>query len=211
MSGIASSPTHPQQPSTRALQQRVYIYLPDTDTEASEDSSVRIIEGNELNQTRFRWVIQNTSRATKRRKVAKQTHKPVYINVEPTGQIKTYSVATQWKPFPKDQSIVKWTNFVRKIELRNQKNIDIYEVKWSEVEDYNFEAHPEFHTAKHRFVDSDGISCSASSLLDCLARHQDENFVEDGFRDDYSEDYSEAVPDEVDSCQLMEGYISDLE
>ena len=116
--------------STQAPQRpRLVVYLTDSESEASEDSSCQVVDNpSERLRIQERW---HLAQAGKRRKVSKQLYQPVYIEVEPERQKKTYSVDTQWKPFPKDCSFVKWRVPVKKLELR-QKHIDIYETKWQD-------------------------------------------------------------------------------
>ena len=93
---------------------------------------------------------------SKRRKVSKVLFEPVWILEEDSdrGSVRTHSVETQWKRYPRFSEanlqedfglIVTWRKLVTTRKLRS-RNIDIYERQWSCMEDgYNFELHPEFH------------------------------------------------------------------
>ena len=189
----ASSTTTTEASPTR----RVHVYLTDSDSEASEDSSVRILTHEEAAEARYqrrRLVAERESnQPTKRRKVAKQLYKPVWVKTEPDSHVKTYSVLTQWKPFPEEgTSYAKWNSLERKLELRN-RHIDIYRVNWEEVQDYDFDERPDLHHPGCRFVDDEGESQSAESLVDAIERHVQEtlegealeaHFAELGIQDD---------------------------
>ena len=183
MASIVSQSTASSNTTTEAPPvPRVHVYLTDSDSEASDEPS-------------------------KRRKVSKQLYEPVWVQREPEthrlSRVKTYSVLTQWKPFPnaEEQSYAKWIAFDRKLELRN-RNIDIYRAKWKEVQDYDLDEHPELHGPQYRFVDDTG-SCSVDIILEGLERHYLEQLQELD-----SDSDSDGVPAEVDDEQH---YISDLE
>ena len=149
----ASSSTTTEAPAVR----RVHVYLTDSDSEAS----------NEPN---------------KRRRVSKQLYEPVWVQLEPDthrpSHVKTHSVLTQWKPFPKDQSYAKWNTLVRKLELR-KRHIDIYRVDWQEVEAYDFDERPDLYEHPGcRFVDEDSGSCGADTILYGLEQHTRETTFE---------------------------------
>ena len=198
MSSIISESTASSTTTTEAHPgPRVHIYLTDSDSEASEDSSIHILTNEEAAEAAYQRVVAERNRH-KRRKVSKQLYKPVWAQVEPDDYVKTYSVITQWKPFPEGRSFVKWNTLVRKVELRN-RTVDVYRVDWQEVEDHEFDEYPEFHNQSCRFVDEDGDSRSAEDFLcDLLADQADLD----------SECDSDNIPEEVESA---DPYISDLE
>ena len=184
--------------------------LRDLDNGILDDSSVQIISPEIAFALRLRR--ESGLHRNKRRKVSERLYKPVYIKVEPDGQVKTHSVITQWKPFPQGQSFVKWNTLVKKLELRS-RHIDIYRAEWKEVDDYDLDQHPDLCQGGRRFVNWEGGSQDAESLADRLEQHVLEtqcaeyDFVS---ARDHIPDPDE-IPDQVDSCQLMAGYISDLE
>ena len=227
----ASSTTTTEAPPAR----RVHVYLTDSDSESSVDSSCRLLSDREAYVTRGLWEIAQweleRDQPSKRRRVSQQLYKPVWVKVEPDNHVKTYSVLTQWKPFPEDgTSYAKWNTLVRKIELR-KRNIDVYQVNWEEVEDYEFDERPDIYEHPGcRFVDESGGSVSAESYLDLLSRHDREyaqgqairaRAAELGLsiddylaqRDNFEESDSDSsdddsIPDEVDNDHH---YVSDLE
>ena len=152
---------------------RVRIYLTDSASEASEDSSCHLLTDQEVHEAEAQRFLAEweQSESNKRRKVSKQLYKPVWIKTEPDSHVKTYSVLTQWKPFPEDQDYAKWNTLVRKLELR-KRHIDIYRVDWEAVEAYDFDERPDLYERPGcRFVDGDSGSCGVDTILDGLARH----------------------------------------
>jgi hypothetical protein len=165
---------------------------------------------NTVTRTRSLWEEDSSSLDTditwsttvgpspKRRKVSWQKYDPVWIKVESKDHwVKTHSVVTQHKPYPKEQSFVKWTDLVKKIELRN-RHVDVYQQKWLTVTEEEFESSVcEFRDSKYRLVDEDGDSWGAVTLRRILS---DTEIAQD-------------IPEEVGSHAVIEegGYISDLE
>ena len=153
--------------STQAPQRpRLVVYLTDSESEASEDSSCQVVDNpSERLRIQERWRL---AQAGKRRKVSKQLYQPVYIEVEPERQKKTYSVDTQWKPFPKDCSFVKWRVPVKKLELR-RKHIDIYETKWQRLEFDDIFEDSQWDHPKFQFVEQfNDPSIGADSIVNIL-------------------------------------------
>lgn len=111
---------------------RLTVYLTESDTEASDTSSTHSSDPSE-----GFWsdsLQHGQEPAAKRRKVAREHHKPVWIKVEPDSHIKTHSVITQWQPSPPEHPCVHWNKFVRKLELRS-RHIDICNACWKPVTD----------------------------------------------------------------------------